>query len=136
MTRLHASVVVLASAALLGVQAPPAQQSPHHEFTVLARRYAFEPARLEVHQGDTVRIVLRSADIPHSFVVDALRIAKRVSPDRTVTFEFLADRAGEFLVLLQSDARRRVPQHDGTPCRSPLDACGEGRLVTAAPHID
>ena len=38
----------------------------------------------------------RSADIPHSFVVGALRIAKRVSPDRTVTFEFLADRAGEF----------------------------------------
>ena len=96
MRGLHASVVVLASAALLGVQAPPAQQSPHHEFTVLARRYAFEPAQLEVHEGDTVRIVLRSADIPHSFVVDALRIAKRVSPDRTVTFEFLADRAGEF----------------------------------------
>ena len=96
MTGLHASVVVLASAALLGVQAPPAPQSPHHEFTVLARRYAFEPAQLEVHEGDTVRIVLRSADIPHSIVVDALRIAKRVSPDRTVTFEFLADRAGEF----------------------------------------
>ncbi len=38
----------------------------------------------------------RSADIPHSFVVDALRISKRVAPDRTVTFEFLADRAGVF----------------------------------------
>jgi nitrous-oxide reductase len=73
-----------------------AQQTPHHECTVLARRYAFEPAQLEVHEGDMVRIVLRSADIPHSFVVDALRIAKRVSPDRTVTFEFLVDRPGVF----------------------------------------
>ena len=110
MTGLHASVVVVASAALLGVQAPPTQQSPHHEFTV--RRHAFEPAQLEVHEGDTVRIVLRSADIPHSFVVDALRIAKRVSPERTVTFEFLADRAGEFPYycnLMIEDGCRNMP---------------------------
>jgi hypothetical protein len=28
------------------------QQTPHHEFNVTARRYAFEPAHLEVHLGE------------------------------------------------------------------------------------
>jgi plastocyanin len=46
------------------------QQTPHHEFSVSARRHAFDPARLEVHLGDLVKVTLRSEDIPHSFVVD------------------------------------------------------------------
>ena len=72
------------------------QQTPHHEFSVSARRYAFDPTSLEVHSGDLVKITLRSEDIPHSFVVDAYRISKRVGPGGTVTFEFHADRAGTF----------------------------------------
>jgi heme/copper-type cytochrome/quinol oxidase subunit 2 len=72
------------------------QQTPHHEFVVHTRRYAFEPARLEVHQGDLVRITVRTEDIPHSFVVDALRISKKATIDRSVTFELFADRAGVY----------------------------------------
>jgi cytochrome c oxidase subunit 2 len=75
---------------------PPPQQTPHHQFTVVAHRYAFEPPRLEVHENDLVRITLRTADIPHSFVVDTLRIFKKATPGHDVTFEFLADRTGEF----------------------------------------
>ena len=75
---------------------PIGEQTPHHEFSVSARRYAFDPARLEVQTGHLVRITLHSEDIPHSFVVDAYRIAKRVGAGATVTFEFLADRAGTF----------------------------------------
>lgn len=55
-----------------------------------------EPARLEVEEGDIVRITLIAGDIPHSFTVDTYRIAKRGEPGKPVTFEFLADRAGTF----------------------------------------
>ena len=65
------------------------QQTPHHEFAVAARRYAFEPATLEVHQGDLIRITLRTEDIPHSFVIDALRVARRVTADHPVTLELV-----------------------------------------------
>lgn len=71
-------------------------QSPQHEFSVSARRYTFDPPRLEVHLGDLVKITVRTEDIPHSFVVDEYRIAKRAGPGRDVTFEFLADKAGVF----------------------------------------
>ncbi len=60
------------------------------------RRYAFDPPRIEVNQDDLVKIELRSEDIAHSLTIDDYRIAKRVSPDQPVTFEFRADRAGTF----------------------------------------
>ena len=88
-------LIATATTVLCGSRVSP-QQTPHHEFVVHARRYAFEPTRLEVHQGDLVRITLRTEDIPHSFVVDALRIAKKATADRSVTFELLADRAGVY----------------------------------------
>jgi plastocyanin len=87
---------LLGSALLLCSAGPTGQQTPHHVFEVTARRYAFEPADLEVHEGDLVRVTMRSADIPHSMVIDAYRIAKRASAGGAVTFEFLADRSGSF----------------------------------------
>ncbi len=65
-------------------------------FTVSARRFAFDPPRIEVNQDDLVKIELRSADIAHSLTIDAYRISKRVSPGKPVTFEFRADRPGTF----------------------------------------
>ena len=65
-------------------------------FTVSARRFTFDPPRIEVNQNDLVTIELRSADIAHSLTIDAYRISKRVSPGKPVTFEFRADRAGTF----------------------------------------
>jgi heme/copper-type cytochrome/quinol oxidase subunit 2 len=65
-------------------------------FVVTLHRYAFDPPRIEVNQDDLVRIELRSEDIAHSLTIDAYRIAKRVSRDQPVTFEFRADRAGTF----------------------------------------
>ena len=63
-----------------------------------ARKYAFSPNRIEVHQGDIVRITLQAEDIAHSFTIDEYRIAKRVAPGQPVTFEFRADQAGTFRI--------------------------------------
>ena len=65
-------------------------------FSVAAKRYRFEPARIEVFQDDLVAIELRTEDIAHSLTIDDYRIAKRVGPGRPVTFEFRADKAGTF----------------------------------------
>jgi len=82
----------------LGAAAIPAQdQAPTAKpFRIGARRYAFEPARIEVNQDDLVTVELRTADIAHSFTIDGYRIAKRVQPGAPVTFEFRADKAGTF----------------------------------------
>lgn len=83
--------------------------SPQRAFSVVARKYTFEPARIEVDQNDLVKVTLSSPDIAHSFTVDAYRIAKRVSGGRTVTFEFRADQSGSFPIYcnLRQDERCR-----------------------------
>ena len=80
-------------------------------FSVTAKRYRFEPARIEVFQGDVVRIDLQTEDIAHSWTVDEYRIEKRVSPGHQVTFEFRADKNGSFPFycnLLTEDGCRQM----------------------------
>jgi heme/copper-type cytochrome/quinol oxidase subunit 2 len=72
-------------------------QEPNvHAVTVVASRYRFSPATIEVFQNDVVKVDLRTEDIAHSFTIDAYRIAKRVSPEHSVSFEFRADQPGTF----------------------------------------
>jgi len=63
---------------------------------VIASRYKFAPARIEVLQDDVVKIELRTEDIAHSLTIDTYRIAKRVNPGHPITFEFRADQPGTF----------------------------------------
>ncbi len=73
-----------------------AGQDEPRQVTVTARKYAFSPARIEVTENDLVKITLQTADIPHSFTIDAYRIAKRASPGHPAVFEFRADQVGTF----------------------------------------
>ena len=86
--------------------APPANQ---RNFSLVARKYSFDPARIEVDQNDLVKVALTSPDIAHSFTVDAYRIAKRVGGGKAVTFEFRADQPGVFPIYcnLRQDDRCR-----------------------------
>ena len=65
-------------------------------FSVTARRYRFDPPRIEVNQDDLVSIELKAEDIAHSLTIDAYRISKRASPGHPLRFEFRADRPGTF----------------------------------------
>jgi len=67
------------------------------EFTVVAERFKFTPDRLEVNQGDTVRITVRSADGTHGFAIKRLRV-EVVAPKggQPATVEFVANQAGTF----------------------------------------
>ncbi len=84
-------------------------QAAQRAVSVVAKKYAFEPARIEVDLNDLVKLTLSSPDIAHSFTVDAYRIAKRVPGGHTVTFEFRADQAGTFPIYcnLRQDERCR-----------------------------
>ena len=66
------------------------------EFTLSARNYRFSPDRIEVTQGDLVRLVIRSEDNAYSFAIDEYRIVRRIPPGGMTTFEFRADRPGTF----------------------------------------
>ena len=89
--------VVAILAVACAIAAAAQEQGPTAKpFSVTARRYKFEPARIEVTQDDLVKIEFHTEDIAHSWTVDEYRISKRVGPGRPVTFEFRADKAGTF----------------------------------------
>ncbi len=100
-----AKLLVLSTVALIGLglwpsPQPQATQSRINgrqqvkEFQVIARRYAFSPSRLEVNQGDLVKISLTTEDIPHTLTIDAYRVSKRATLGRSATIEFVADAPG------------------------------------------
>jgi cytochrome c oxidase subunit II len=97
---LIAAASVLTSVAVLTRAPAHAQaQAPEdnrREVTIAAREGAFAPARLEVRVNDLVKVTFSADDGPHSFNIDAYRIAKRARPGHPAVFEFRADQAGTF----------------------------------------
>lgn len=94
------SRLLLASIAVMALLAAPGtaqEQAPNRrDFTIVGRDHRFTPDRLEVSQDDLVKVTLRSEDQPHSFVIDAYRIVKRVGAGQRISFEFRADQPGTF----------------------------------------
>lgn len=89
---------VLTSIAVL-TRAHAQAQAPddtRREVTITAREGAFAPPKVEVRVNDLVKVTFSADDGPHSFNIDAYRIAKRARPGHPAVFEFRADQAGTF----------------------------------------
>jgi len=67
---------------------------------VVARRFAFEPARIEVMEGERIRLVVTSADGVHGVAIKKFRVEKSVPRGGApITIDFVASAAGEFPLL-------------------------------------
>jgi heme/copper-type cytochrome/quinol oxidase subunit 2 len=92
-------LALVAASVLTMLASPPATGAPQEHtqhVTLVAKRFSFEPAVIEVQQDDLVKITFRTEDVPHSFTIDDYRIARRVGAGQTTTFEFRADKVGTF----------------------------------------
>jgi cytochrome c oxidase subunit 2 len=103
---LRAIPAIVVFALLVPSIAPLAQEPAAPEpkvFEVVARRFVFEPATIEVVEGDRVRLLVRSADGPHGVEIKAFKVKKavpRAKPgDSPVTIEFVASAPGEYPIL-------------------------------------
>jgi cytochrome c oxidase subunit 2 len=91
-----------AAALLVGVgiaAAPaPARQTPEPRvIEVVAKKFAFVPSRIEVTEGETVRLVVRSADGMHGLQIKKFKVAEEIPRgSEAVTIEFTANAVGEF----------------------------------------
>ena len=67
---------------------------------VVAQRFAFEPARIEVTEGERVRLVVKSGDGVHGVEIKKFKVNKKIPRGGDpVTIEFVASTAGEFPIL-------------------------------------
>ncbi|HET9272288.1 MAG TPA: cupredoxin domain-containing protein [Vicinamibacterales bacterium] len=97
---------VVCLAAVPGTPAAPraaiaaAQAGEPRVIEVVAKRFSWEPAEIQVTVGERVRLVLRTADGLHGIDLKKFKISKEIPRgNKPVTVEFTADEAGRFPFL-------------------------------------
>jgi cytochrome c oxidase subunit 2 len=93
------TAVIFSAGAVMAAGAPPRAGAapPVHEIAVVAKNFSFEPAAIQVVAGEPVRLVLRSADATHGFLVPDLKIDARIPRGgEAVIVEFTAPPAGRY----------------------------------------
>ena len=96
-------LATLSLAASLGLarQAPaPAPAPAPRSIDIVVKRYAFEPAVVEVIAGERVRLVVTSADGVHGLEIKQFKVGKEIPRGGApVIIEFTADAPGRFPIL-------------------------------------
>lgn len=78
----------------------PATVSAPKTIEVVARKFDFEPSRIEVTEGDRVRLMVRSADSVHGIQIKRFGVNKFIPRGgESVRIDFTANRAGTFEIL-------------------------------------
>jgi plastocyanin len=108
-----ANVAILAAGAASAAMAQD-QAPSRREFTIVAENFRFTPDKIEVAEGDLIKLALRGIDQPYSFVIDAYRIVKRVGSGQTISFEFRANQPGTFAFYCNMSADPRCKDMRGT----------------------
>ncbi len=81
-------------------QQDPAAASAPRLIEVVAKKFAFEPARIEVTEGERIRLVVTSADGVHGVSIKKFKVEKTVPRGGTaITIDFLASAPGEYPLL-------------------------------------
>jgi hypothetical protein len=96
---------------LLAGQAPAAQDDRRREVAVRVSGAGFVPARIDARLDEIVVVTLTADAEPHGFAIDAYRVAKRVTPEKPLRFEFRADATGTFRFYCSLTGRDGRP-HD------------------------
>ena len=87
--------VCLLVLAIVGIASVAAAET--RKIEVVAHKYAFEPARIEVKVGEPVEITFRSTDTKHGFVSKELGLEKVVfSKDQPATVTFTPKTPGTY----------------------------------------
>jgi cytochrome c oxidase subunit II len=76
-------------------QAPP-PQGEAREIQVTAKKYEFNPAVIEVKQGEHIKLIITATDHDHGFECGDLHLNQILKKGKATTIEFTADKAGTF----------------------------------------
>lgn len=66
------------------------------EFTIEAFQFGFSPSTIKVNQGDKVRIIASSRDVPHGLAIPEFGVNMYLPGPAPKTIEFIADKKGTF----------------------------------------
>jgi cytochrome c oxidase subunit II len=118
--RLIQAVAVVGMALLFGTGMSSGQQDPAtatapRVIEVVAKRFAFEPAKIEVTEGEKVRLVVKSGDGVHGLQIKKFNVNKMVPRGgKPVTIDFVASAPGTFEILCSEECGEGHESMQGT----------------------
>jgi cytochrome c oxidase subunit II len=99
-----AGMALLCGAALSSAPQDPVTASAPRVIEVTAKRFTFQPSRIEVKEGERVRLVVKSEDGVHGVQIKKFRVNKLVPRGgEPVTIDFVASAAGTFEILCSEE---------------------------------
>jgi cytochrome c oxidase subunit 2 len=95
-----AGTALLLGAAAMSHQQDPAAASAPRTVEVVASKFSFEPSRVEVAEGERVKLVVKSADGVHGVEIKKFKVSKKIPRGgEPVEIEFVANAPGEYPIL-------------------------------------
>lgn len=81
----------------------------------MAKRFAFEPARIEVTAGERIKLIVKSADGVHGIEIKKFKVNKKVPRGgEPVEILFVADAPGEYPILCSEYCGKDHDEMKGT----------------------
>jgi cytochrome c oxidase subunit 2 len=97
-------MALLFGAAWTSARQDPATASAPRVIEVLAKRFTFEPAKIEVTEGERVRLVVKSGDGVHGFQIRKFNVNKLVPRGgKPVEIDFVAAAPGTYEILCSEE---------------------------------
>ncbi len=106
---LKLAAAVAGMALLFGVTFASARQDPAtatapREIEVVAKQFEFEPARIEVTEGERVRLIVKSADSVHGFQIKKFRVNTLIPRGgKPVSIDFVASDPGTYEIMCSEE---------------------------------
>lgn len=99
-----AGMALLLGAAVASARQDPATATAPRVIEVVAKKFAFEPARIEVTDGERVRLQVKSTDGVHGLSIKKFRVNKMIPRGgEPVTIDFVASRPGTYEILCSEE---------------------------------
>jgi len=110
-----AGMALLGGAALSSAPQDPATASAPRVIAVVAKRFTFQPSKIDVWEGERIRLVVSSADGVHGVQIKKFRVNKLVPRGgETVNIDFVASTAGTYEILCSEECGEGHDSMSGT----------------------
>ncbi len=108
------AVAVLFFGATVQAQQPASPAAPR-VIEVTAKRFAFDPATIEVTEGERVRLLVKSADGVHGFQIKKFKVNKLIPRGgEPVGIDFIASAPGTYEILCSEECGEGHDAMQGT----------------------
>ena len=99
-----AGMALLFGAALASARQDPATATAPRVIEVVAKQFEFEPARIEVTDGERVRLQVKSADSVHGLQIKKFRVNTLIPRGgKPVSIDFVASGPGTYEIMCSEE---------------------------------